>query len=90
MDLQHLRRYEGEVIAARAHRAKHEQHLLQACAVGSFTTVDALLAIATTPTLYRPAHLDGNKGSAVCFAPATVKDWDEIGSEDATTGVCDE
>ena len=42
MDLQHMRRYEQEVIEARAHRARHEQQLLQACAVGSITTVDTL------------------------------------------------
>ena len=83
MDLQHLRRFEGEVIAARAHRSKQERHLLQACATGSVTTVDALIDIESTPTLYHPAHLDGNRGPTVCLASAAIKVWDECGSNDA-------
>ena len=83
MDLQHLRRFESEVTAARAHRAKQERHLLQACAAGSVTTVDALIDIETTPALYHPAHLDGNKGPTVCLASVAIEVWDESGSEDA-------
>ena len=63
VDFRLLSRFESEMISARAHRARHEQQLLQACALGNNTTVDMLTDVIATPAIYRPAHLDGTRGS---------------------------
>ena len=88
----------------RAHHARREQQLLQACALGPETTIDTLVGrpkfgIATTPSREtmsdQPPSSDTactDKGSLVCFAAATVKAWARLISamidEGSTCGLC--
>ena len=83
MDLELLRRFEVESVAARAHQVTRERQLRDICALGTSTTIDGIANVALAPVLHVPPHLDGNKGYSVCFAAAAVNVWDDNGNSDA-------